>query len=58
MYLYGLVLARKETWVNIEAFVGRRRKSGWLLLCCKIEGLVVEYDCDTPHFFQIAVVAL
>ena len=58
MYLDGLVLAKKETWVAIEASVGRGRKSGWLLLCCNIESLVVESICDTPHFVQVAVVAL
>ena len=40
----------------IEAFVGRWRKSGWLLLCSKIEGLVMESFCDAPHSVQFVVV--
>ena len=49
MNLDGVLLTRKETLVSVEAFVGRGRRSGWLLLCYKIEGLVLESFCDTPH---------
>ena len=31
---------------------------GELLLCCKVERLVLEYFCDTPHVVQVAVVSL
>ena len=57
VYLDGLVLTRKETWVVVEAFVGRGQKLGWLSVCCKIEGLVLESFCDTPHV-QVTVISL
>ena len=57
MYLDGLVLARKNTLVTVEAFVGPGRKSGWLLPCCKTEDLVLESFCDTAHV-QVTVVTL